>query len=530
MHLNTLLAAQTLYHGLSHGLLNSRSLPAVDLGYVVHQASAFSDPGFYNFSNIRYARPPILDLRFRPPQPPQVDRSVIQDGSRGLACLQAIPGWAASPSTAAFKSLNQGEDCLFLDVFVPKVVFNEISRAPGVPVVVWIHGGGNVYGSKDYQTDPYGLMLRAQEHYSNGIIFVAMNYRLGAFGWLAGPTFQTNGTANAGLHDQRMAFEWIRKYIRLFGGDKDRVTALGYSAGAGSIAHHLTAYGGRLTTPFQQAISQSPVWIPLPSSNLQEVRFQEYLAAANVSSLAQLRSLPSNALMVANTALVSRSTHRQFTFGPAVDGDYVTQDPKQLLSHGQFDHSVRLLASHASNEGKDFGPPNVTSDADYNHFIRDFYPSADDKALEHIRTNLYPPVSNTSIYRNNSGRAALTISDSILDCNVATLSSAYGDRGYEYLFAIPPGVHTQDLPYTFYHQGSNASAVVANSTVARAIQEYLISFAYGERPTTSLENAPDFNLYGASAAILSLDNNGIAQTKDPAANQRCDWWKLVLLS
>jgi carboxylesterase type B len=127
-----------------------------------------------------------------------------------------------------------------LDVFVPIDVFNKTSRTSGIPVLVWLYGGGNVYGAKDYQTDPYGLMLRAQEHSPDGMIFVAMNYRLGAFGWLTGPTFQKDGTANVGLHDQRMALEWVQKYIHLFGGDRSRVTAMGYSAGGGSVVHQLT--------------------------------------------------------------------------------------------------------------------------------------------------------------------------------------------------------------------------------------------------------------------------------------------------
>lgn len=67
-----------------------------------------------------------------------------------------------------------------------------------------------------------------------------MNYRLGAFGWLSGPTLQSNGTANAGLHDQRLALEWIQDNIHLFGGDPNRVTIIGESAGGGSIMHQIT--------------------------------------------------------------------------------------------------------------------------------------------------------------------------------------------------------------------------------------------------------------------------------------------------
>lgn len=94
--------------------------------------------------------------------------------------------------------------------------------------MVWIYGGGYVEGSKDI--DPAGLFKRS----NNGVVIVALNYRLGALGWSAGPTYQESGTANAGLYDQRFALEWVQKYIHLFGGDKTKVTVFGESAGGGS--------------------------------------------------------------------------------------------------------------------------------------------------------------------------------------------------------------------------------------------------------------------------------------------------------
>lgn len=72
-------------------------------------------------------------------------------------------------------------------------------------------------------------------------MFVTINYRLGAFGWLSGPEFQASGgIANAGLHDQRLALEWVQENIHLFGGDPNRVTIMGSSAGASSVLHHIT--------------------------------------------------------------------------------------------------------------------------------------------------------------------------------------------------------------------------------------------------------------------------------------------------
>jgi carboxylesterase type B len=104
--------------------------------------------------------------------------------------------------------------------------------------IVWIYGGGFTAGDKtNINTgNPAGLIHRSND----SIVYVALNYRLGAFGWLSGPTLQTDGTANAGLLDQRFALQWIQKHIASFGGDPDQVTVMGESAGGASIMHQIT--------------------------------------------------------------------------------------------------------------------------------------------------------------------------------------------------------------------------------------------------------------------------------------------------
>lgn len=178
-------------------------------------------------------------------------------------CPQASPGWlltaaqfvpaylTGQPFNASASSSGSGssttlppqdprttEDCLFLDVAVPEKIFNAKGTGTGAPVLVWIYGGGYTAGDKtNINTGPAaGLLERSMDD----LIFVAFNYRLGAFGWQAGPTFQSNGTANAGLHDQRFALEWIQENIHLFGGDPEQVTVIGESAGGGSIMHQIT--------------------------------------------------------------------------------------------------------------------------------------------------------------------------------------------------------------------------------------------------------------------------------------------------
>ncbi len=137
-----------------------------------------------------------------------------------------------------------------------------------------------------------------------------MNYRLGAFGFLSGPSLQANGDANAGLLDQRLALEWVQAHIASFGGDPNRVTVLGESAGGGSIMHQITAYGGNKgPVPFQQAVPQSPGFQPLVSNQQQENTLNEFLALANVSTIEQARQLPFETLLVANVIQVGTSSY-----------------------------------------------------------------------------------------------------------------------------------------------------------------------------------------------------------------------------
>ncbi|KAF4539595.1 Carboxylesterase [Lasiodiplodia theobromae] len=500
MHVQFLLKTLAFTFGLVQA--QNTSAPIVDLGYALHQGSAIKGGNYYNFSNIPYAEPPLGDLRFRSPQLPSVNRSVLNDGVV-----------AGTGSTG--RDPMETEDCLLLDVVVPKKVFESNSSAP---VLVHIHGGGYVVGSKIYFSDPSYLLAKS----SDNMIVVGINYRLGALGWLAGPSFQKDGTANAGLLDQRMALEWVQQHIHLFGGDKDQVTVMGESAGAGSIVHHVTAYGGKATVPFQRAIPQSPAWIMTSqSSHYLETTFQDFLSAANVTSLAELRALSSEQLLEANSQAISAAPLGQYIYGPSVDGDLITADAKQLLIHGQFNPNVSLIVGHTESEGYGFVPTNLT---DYNAFLSGYFPETAVDVRAYIEDTLYPPVYNTSFYNNTSARASRTVADSIINCNAGALASAYANNSYAYNFAVQPAIHGSDYSYTWY-----GSVAVANSTIADALQDYIISFITTGKPTTSVSGVPDMEVYGSEAVAINFDTSGIVKTTDIAANERCAWWELSMM-
>jgi len=174
---------------------------------------------------------------------------------------------------------------------------------------------------------------------------------------------------------------------------------MGESAGGGSIMHQITAYGGlKGKAPFQQAIPQSPAFQPLPSNAQQETIFTTVLGYASfvsntsVTSLAQLRTLPTAVLQLVNAVTVGLSSYGTYTFGPAVDGNFVPALPGVLLLHGQFDHDVKVMVGHNSNEGYLFTSPFITNNTQFTAYIHTLAPAATNSAVTYIDSVLYPPV------------------------------------------------------------------------------------------------------------------------------------------
>ena len=208
----------------------------LDTGVVI----GLDKDGVREFLRIPYAAAPVGPLRFRPPQPPEPwteERELITPSD---PCPQGV-------------SFAGGgvEDCLFVNVWVP-----ETPRTSGaLPVMVWLHGGAFIFGSG---SDAYysGASFAATQ----GVIVVNLNYRLGAFGFLAHPGFAAEDPAypssgNWGIDDQFAALQWVQRNIAAFGGDPDKVTLFGESAGGYSTCAHYVA--PRTQNLFRAAISES---------------------------------------------------------------------------------------------------------------------------------------------------------------------------------------------------------------------------------------------------------------------------------
>lgn len=162
---------------------NVTSSPVIDLTYALHAAqvaTSLDSRTYYNFSNIRYAAPPVDALRFQLPQDPTDNRTAgVQDGSYGKICPQAYTPWQNSALVTAPPGEAESEDCLFLDVVVPKTAWDQRCNTSR-PVIVWIHGGGFQIGAKwgTPLTNPLGLLDRSFDDDGEGAIWIGLQYRV----------------------------------------------------------------------------------------------------------------------------------------------------------------------------------------------------------------------------------------------------------------------------------------------------------------------------------------------------------------
>jgi len=283
------------------------------------------------FQGIPYAAPPLGPLRWRAPQPPR-----RWDGVRDA--LAFGPDFPQAPNPR-FRAPRQDEDCLYLNVWTPS-----LDRAAKLPVLVWLHGGGFTGGSgSDLRCD--GARL-AQE----GAVVVTLNYRSGLFGFLAHPALGRESpqgvSGNYGLLDQMAALAWLRENVAAFGGDPQRVTAFGVSAGSASISLLLAAPPAKGL--FQRAILHSPgAGRPLAS-----LRDAEQAGLRLGTDLEALRNL-SAAEVLARTSLLNPAVRGLTTprvLRPIRDGWLLPEDERPAFQAGRM-HAMPLIVGSNTDEG-----------------------------------------------------------------------------------------------------------------------------------------------------------------------------------
>ncbi|RZL27228.1 carboxylesterase/lipase family protein [Rhodococcus globerulus] len=291
---------------------------------------------------IPYARPPVGALRLQAPRPVRPWRGERNASAFGDASVQNKKGLALAPG----KYQPSSEDCLTLNVLAPEYP----SREP-LPVMVFIHGGANTIG-----TSATGIYSGRSLVTRGNIVYVSINYRLGALGFLDFTEFSTprhHFDANLGLRDQVAALQWVQRNIAAFGGDPDRVTVFGESAGG-------TAVTTLLATPaakglFAAAIAESPAPDLVANQSLSREwgrRFIDILGSDATPDQA-LRLTSARELGRAGARLGAEAlaaTPGLHPFGPSVDGDFLPHPPAEACSRG-LAHRVPLIIGTNKREG-----------------------------------------------------------------------------------------------------------------------------------------------------------------------------------
>ncbi|MEM7437701.1 MAG: carboxylesterase family protein [Myxococcota bacterium] len=288
------------------------------------RANGFAtEEGVVAFLGLRFAEPPVGELRFRPPVAIDAWDTPVEATAFGPACPQ--PGNAYE---------NQSEDCLTLNVWTPAV--DDRSR----PVMVWIHGGGWAYeGTEDSLYNGAKLAARGD------VVVVSVEYRLGVLGFSHFETIE--GSGNAGLLDQLLALEWVRDHIGDFGGDSSNVTIFGESAGGMSV----TALMGmpRAQGLFHKAIAQSGAGSTARQAAYAAGVADVFLAAAGASAVDELLPLTTAEILEAQSVVLESAFLEDILFGPVVDGVVFPEPPVRAIANGSA-ADVPLLAGTTKDE------------------------------------------------------------------------------------------------------------------------------------------------------------------------------------
>ncbi|KAJ6188095.1 hypothetical protein N7519_003003 [Penicillium mononematosum] len=479
---------QIIIVGLFGGLLLASPcpamslLPTVDLGYSQYRGTSLSN-GVDQYLGIRYAKAPLGDSRFRGPEDPEETVGVL-DASSVILLVTVGLGHQTD-----FDSLDP-----FVGLFICQCLAANDSERGFQPPCLAVHSRGG-YANNANGNYNGSEVVRESGH---TIIFVNFNYRVGVLGFLASEHVRENGDLNAGLLDQRKALYWVQKHIRKFGGNPDHVVIHGDSAGAGSVAYHLTAYGERNTDLFIGAVAESPFWPTQRTVAQMEFQYDQFVEDTSChkeeDSLACLRSVDIKTIQKFNVEKSfpggSSVPVPEWYFLPVVDGTLIHDHLYNLFSEGRFVH-VPLLVGDETNEGTEFAY-NASSKSEVAQFMKNNYPGLSHDQLEAIN-KAYEDAKPLPKHAAYFASAAGAYGDATFTCpgnfmTAAMAGSFSSDLAWNYRYNVrdPTNIangmgvpHVFDLPAIFGVGKTNEPALSyasSNAKIVPVTMHYYLSF------------------------------------------------------
>jgi len=505
----------------------------------------FVSNGVTQFLGVPYAEPPVDGLRWQPPK----DKA---PWTTTRAATEFAPICALTTTLGVFSGPpNDNEDCLYLNVFTP-----DLNPPAKLPVVVWIHGGGNVDGeTRDYD----GSKLAS----AGNTVVVTMAYRLNLMGFLAHPALDSEGHpfGNYGILDQQSVLRWVERNIVKFGGDKDNVTVGGQSAGAVDT-------GIQILSPlaaglFHRGICQSFCQaFTLPTKEAAEAVGVAFAEAAGCGSGAGpevarcLRGLP--AAKVEELAGTASATSKFISGRGLVDGQIIPDQPLKLFAAGRFNKmplmngnttdetnfSLAITEYFTSSDGTGRTPP--TADQYLSYVNTTFVPPAYPEGTAAKVLAVYPLSAFTSPQLawdrvgSDSGICNQRRLDRILAPQIPVYSYEFADKTAPFFFPPLPdfeplSYHTADIQYVFplWHGGPLGKTVALNPEqhkLSDALVTAWTNFARTGNPNGS-GNAP-WPRYTAAAdapawRIEDVPASSTLTDSQYSALRHCDFWDSV---
>lgn len=422
------------------------------------------------FKGIPFAAPPLGELRWKAPQPVSSWNGVRKADSFGPNPMQDV-FLAALMSAPA----NFSEDCLYLNVWTPAKKADE-----KLPVMVWIYGGAFISGMTS--APMYDGTKLAQK----GVVFVSVAYRLGPFGFLAHPELSKEsgkGSGCYGILDQVAGLEWVKNNIAQFGGDPNRVTTFGESAGGISVSM-LTAVPSAKGL-FQRAISQSggsmgPIKTDheisgfVPSLKMAEENGRVYLEKLGARDIKSARALSAETIQKGGVTMGA--------FWPVADGDVLPGDQYELYKSGKFNDTPVLIGFN-SDEGAMFVRPGATPETFQKQVRENFGPWAE------TMLQLYPHSTEAEAFKSSKEM----FREAAFAWQTYAWALLHSEKGstltYVYYFDLrtpmrPDGAnHAAELGYVFGNLGGPGGVTKDDDkALSELMRSYWVNFATTGNP------------------------------------------------